>query len=137
MRNNPNNVKDDIADHLPLDRDRRAIVTIGRAFWRGLAAVKRLLRGATEIKPKSTSTVKEYSKTGGFRKALRDFDTVYPHNVERFSAPGGVYGKNGVVGDRELILNNGGTKGKPTIVIKQLREPTGKAKVTERITYYD
>lgn len=137
MRNDPNDAKNDIADYLPLDRDRRALVTLGRTFWRGLKAVRQLLRGSVEIKSKSTSTVKEYSKTGGFRKALRDFDTVYPYNVERFNAPGGVYGKNGIVGDRELILSNGGTTGNPTIVIKQLRDPSEKAKVTERITYYE
>ena len=62
------------------------------AFWKGLKAQSALLQGARVVPPlKKTDTLgTEYVKAGGYRQAIKDFESVNPANRNDFRYPGKV-----------------------------------------------
>lgn len=123
-------------DYSAMNREKRTVrLLLGRAVLQGIQAVKRMVKGARKVP--SDNGVKEYEKTGGYKKASMDFEKAKPKDVQPLIGPSGVIGKTGKVGDREVILRDGGNGVRPTIEIIRPRDFKGNYvdQVTERITY--
>ena len=87
---------------------RKAIMTL----FKGSQASNKLRKGATRVNTHSLFRI--FERTGGWKEAKRDFDSVSPSPVYKFYNEGG-HVLIGKAGDKIIALTQHGTNGKPEI----------------------
>lgn len=80
------------------------VKALGSAVSRGYAAAKKLLDGSIRVLPPKNKKLREFVKPGDYNKALKDFESVRPYDVQKLYGPQGVVRRVGHVGDRTIIL---------------------------------
>ena len=126
--------KNDLAT---LRRKRGSVVNISFriASREGKRAAEKLLHDAQAI-PSPPIGFKGFRKSGGYAKALQDFQSLRPRSVIDFSDGYEAETMVGRVGDRTIILKKRGPVGKPTIELIQ-QHPESMYHIMDIVTYID
>lgn len=109
---------------------KRALLSFGiKNFIKGEQATKKLLKGTIQLQ---TPTIRRenYLKQGDYKKAVHDFYSVKPSNVQDIVMPDRVKGKIGTVGDRTIKVQTWVDHGVTSIIITK-----GLGTSKERVKY--
>ena len=124
-------------DLATLRRKRGSVVNISFriASREGKRAAEKLLHDAQAIASPPIG-FKAFRKSGGYAKALQDFQSLRPRSVIDFSDGYEAEMMVGRVGDRTIILKKRGPVGKPTVELIQ-QHPESMHHIMDIVTYVD
>ena len=101
----------------------------------GAAAIRVLIRGATEVPTRSRYYTK-FTKPGTLQTAISDFRSIAKSNNRKLTTPDGAQYYEGLIGDKSVRLNINDKiqHGKPTILVYDAK-PQGQFQQQVKVVY--